>query len=564
MLETSILEILRMFPRGSTNGQLLLRLGVGGHRYDPSALLAALTRLAERGDIERRGDRWLPVFPTSVASARRGEPARGASGDHDILYAMPGLLGTPGPAVAFDADDRSIMTASWSQVMSYYASTQRQDPRGSVERFPDQHGGGWQLIDLRGRWWTGDRIIFAAQHIPGKFRQALATSGHRGSAAIGWPMTVLNQSPGTTCLPGLLLPVSWNLEDMSLTVTVDPVVPVINPAWLRLMRRRLAMSEDKLVDAILGTEDGLSLEAISPRLAHALAAMGGAVLRPADIAREMSLSGEGLRNAAALILPDEAAFTRRVAEDLQKIALWDQRTRGGTALGAVIEKPSDPGGPVVPIAPPLPLSDLQAQAAQAAMAGPVTAIQGPPGTGKSQTIVTLIATAIAAGLSVLFVARNHRALDEVERRVADLLPDIPIFVRGRDADGERDNSFLDGMRDIIAGPIQDSRDAANAKLRQEELLRQMAALAEVRRVHEARSKLHIELSDLAERAQVLGAVATERGSRGWQNWLAWITRLLRREPEASSLPDDLPLPRIEARMAQQKKLLARMPDVTFC
>ena len=44
-------------------------------------------------------------------------------------------------------------------------------------------------------------------------------------------------------------------------------------------------------------------------------------------------------------------------------------------------------------------------------------IQGPPGTGKSQTIVNLIAGAVAAGKRVLFVSEKMAALDVVKRRL---------------------------------------------------------------------------------------------------------------------------------------------------
>jgi very-short-patch-repair endonuclease len=47
-------------------------------------------------------------------------------------------------------------------------------------------------------------------------------------------------------------------------------------------------------------------------------------------------------------------------------------------------------------------------------------IQGPPGTGKSQTIVNLIAAAVAAGKKVLFVSEKMTALDVVKQRLDKL------------------------------------------------------------------------------------------------------------------------------------------------
>ena len=52
-----------------------------------------------------------------------------------------------------------------------------------------------------------------------------------------------------------------------------------------------------------------------------------------------------------------------------------------------------------------------------ALDGKNIVIQGPPGTGKSQTIVNLIAAAVATGKRVLFVSEKMAALDVVKRRL---------------------------------------------------------------------------------------------------------------------------------------------------
>ncbi|MEZ6122406.1 MAG: DUF4011 domain-containing protein [Planctomycetaceae bacterium] len=47
-------------------------------------------------------------------------------------------------------------------------------------------------------------------------------------------------------------------------------------------------------------------------------------------------------------------------------------------------------------------------------------IQGPPGTGKSQTITNLIASAVTAGKTILFVAEKMAALEVVKRRLDNI------------------------------------------------------------------------------------------------------------------------------------------------
>ncbi|OFW07224.1 MAG: hypothetical protein A3H96_17025 [Acidobacteria bacterium RIFCSPLOWO2_02_FULL_67_36] len=59
----------------------------------------------------------------------------------------------------------------------------------------------------------------------------------------------------------------------------------------------------------------------------------------------------------------------------------------------------------------------QMRAAAAVSKGHDIVIEGPPGTGKSQTITNLVAQALAAGKSVLFVAEKMAALEVVHRRL---------------------------------------------------------------------------------------------------------------------------------------------------
>lgn len=59
-------------------------------------------------------------------------------------------------------------------------------------------------------------------------------------------------------------------------------------------------------------------------------------------------------------------------------------------------------------------------------------LEGPPGTGKSQTITNLIARAIVAGRSVLFVAEKQAALDVVKRRLKSIgLAPFALDLHGR-------------------------------------------------------------------------------------------------------------------------------------
>ena len=60
----------------------------------------------------------------------------------------------------------------------------------------------------------------------------------------------------------------------------------------------------------------------------------------------------------------------------------------------------------------------QNYAINAVLAGQSLIVKGPPGTGKSQTIANLIASLIARGKKVLFVAEKRAAIDAVTKRLA--------------------------------------------------------------------------------------------------------------------------------------------------
>lgn len=101
-----------------------------------------------------------------------------------------------------------------------------------------------------------------------------------------------------------------------------------------------------------------------------------------------------------------------------------------TALGTVV----DPEVNLLQEAKPRPprfevssMNQQQAEAVDLALSAPLTVITGPPGTGKSQVVVNVLANCIVAGESVLLASNNNKPLDEVRRRVADLMEGIGDF-----------------------------------------------------------------------------------------------------------------------------------------
>ncbi len=496
---------MELFPRGSTDGQLLWRLRSSGLRNDASSLLAALTALSDRGEIRRIGDRWFAAdrLPRAEGAAPAPAPLPAADPREDPLRAVRMSLRPPMPAAGVAEEPPGKDLPRWQPLLRYYAATQRQDPRGTVERFRDQHGVGWQLFDCVGAWWSEVRLETPADQLPPRFREALAMIGSTGVASAGWPITVMRGPEGPSFLPALLVPVTWDLASETLSVKVQAVPPAINPAWIRHVCRRTTWTEDTLAAWLLGDDATPDLGAVAPRLAHALASLGGSCLRPADLAPELVCAGEGLRNAAGFFLPDDSAFTRATARDLDAVAEWPESTRRRTALSALVEGDGAEAPEPVALVSPVDLSETQRAAAARALERRITAIQGPPGTGKSQTIVALIASAVVDRKSVVFVSRNHRALDEVEERIGRLLPGLPLVTRGRDADGTRNASLAHALVALAQGGMLAPDEERRAEAMRSGLLAEAEAAARARAEAAARERLDLDLCELVERATLL-------------------------------------------------------------
>ena len=93
----------------------------------------------------------------------------------------------------------------------------------------------------------------------------------------------------------------------------------------------------------------------------------------------------------------------------------------------------------------------QNYAINAVLAGQSLIVKGPPGTGKSQTIANLIASLIARGRKVLFVAEKRAAIDAVTKRLrqqnlGELVLDLHGGVSSRRAFAQMIGQALDASR----------------------------------------------------------------------------------------------------------------------
>jgi very-short-patch-repair endonuclease len=168
-----------------------------------------------------------------------------------------------------------------------------------------------------------------------------------------------------------------------------------------------------------------------------------------------------------------------------------------------------------------------------------------------------------AGGAVLFASKNHQALDEVERRLSDLMGGHSVLTRGRDAEGDRDTSFLAALKELATSeprikslppPIDSVIAAAKAESFKRALL-------------ERRAKLEIELAECIERAHALEALGQPMTAvpisflRRMHDWLTGFAQPWRNMPDGP-LPDAARPSEIRRRIEVLRRDIANMASPT--
>lgn len=568
MLSETLKRVLGLSVRGKTAGELARLLDRAGVRVSSIEVVQELDALHRDGMVSLdRQRRWRLRDGVNRGGGANGKPPTVGppDGPHEeapgttrltAVRAFVRLAPEPDPEPDSDLQEQST-TPPFDKLMRYYAATQRRDPRGRIEQTVDRHGVQYQLLAPAGAWWeTGTTLRIAVNELPATFREALARRAEN-VVALGWPLAIFGEGGLPRIVPVGLFAASRMQAGDHLEIVLDTAELALNPAWVEFAARLRGWTKTALEDQFLAPT-GLDQTTFRARLAESMATQIRGDLVPAKPALGLAVDQPGVHNALAVFLPTESAFTQGTARDLERLATTPRSELEETALWHLLHdtKPSEGAGVVLN---PVPLTPNQLVAAEAALAGPVTAITGPPGTGKTQVILSVMFSALAQGKSVLLASRNHQAIDAVEERLAQLLPEHALLVRAKDRDGERDTDFVRVVTDIVADATPPPVVAP--ALGVQRLEGEARACADARQQVARNAQLNALLSYHVERWDAVAglAVAPHRLRSGWR---AWLRRRFSRRPLSLSepLPEAATAAELEATILALRATIRRSVD----
>lgn len=349
------------------------------------------------------------------------------------------------------------------------------------------------LLDDTEQIRVSDDVARQVRSHSGRFPRTLrigwptATVRRDGVVSVGPVLTrtveLVDRGDGSTELatPGPVLPGAALVYAALEQEEAEQVLSSWSATWRRGERTLMARQAVHLIDQ-LGIQQP---QALNPDALLDHVPGGGA----ADV----------VHNVAILFFPKEKDANVHLRKDLAEIRQNQSRIRD-TALSCFLGPPLTTGS-LAPASIVLPKSANSAQrrVVHSAMAMPLTVATGPPGTGKSQLIVDAVATAVAAGQTVLVSSTNKRAVDEVVERLRE--QQLGSIIRtGRNAQDEerRDVASFRNVRTPFSGRDARARLAdeteADARVR-----------VQMRRIVEVEHELHVLTSEYRAARSRLGA-----------------------------------------------------------
>ncbi|MFH8610252.1 AAA domain-containing protein [Streptomyces sp. NPDC018029] len=382
-----------------------------------------------QSSLQVTGDIYL-----AVASTGRQIPALKPlpAGLTAVTDGTGGVAPAPVKAVEAVHDDSAFTGADWSRLLAYYQHCLE------AENATDE------LLPLVGSdppravWPAGEEVLLSGTETAVQAPERvvdLAERAQKDGADLwyGYPVAVLYDGKRQVCAPLAMrqIEVEHNPQGRSVVTPTGPIV--LHP---KLVLDRLGKDEGKELLAAYqpnwrpGFREDMVRDLRS--LLQELGLPDTEHLDPGSLGDGSSLHAahEGARNVAIVFAArSDSAATAQLMKDYKTL----QKSVGqfaGTALGALAaqadQEVDERAEQEVQVVAPLELNEGQEGVIRAAMVRKLTVATGPPGTGKSQLIVNAVATARAAGQTVLVASTNNKAVDEVWERCEALAPGLLV------------------------------------------------------------------------------------------------------------------------------------------
>lgn len=506
-----LLRMVRAFPRGRTTEELLVLAGASFSHDKRIAAIAELDQLLSDGLVEKgRDGRWRAKRANLVSSEQiSGQAAsQNPAIAGDIVHAANATFVTE-PIVNehFETEELGEGQLEPQALLRYWRSALRADPRGATTQVLDKHGVEWAVVSGRGPVCPGDeerlRISIDLASLAPSFQEALVRrEGHENALAVGWPMAVGRRAGVPVFQPVGMFTASWVRDGESLVLTVDADDVLVNPDWVKSAARASGWTRQDLADLFFA-DDGLGLRAADfvEKVRVAVASQIRGRVIGEDLASQLDGSAQGIYDSAAIFLPTDSSFTAGAARDLDAIATWPPERLSRTALGPILGVESSIDTDISDAIDAVPLNKEQFRAVRGGCEAPLTVVTGPPGTGKSQAIVSMAASILASGGSVLVASKNHQALDAVEDRLGSLAPEIPFLIRTLNPNEEMDTGFAAELKKLI-----DNQSASRSASIDQFAMGELADIAQRRRdamdTLDRIAELECDIADVVERIDV--------------------------------------------------------------
>lgn len=490
LLEEQLKRLLSGARDGVSVERLRSLLQAGGASVRKDEIVRTLGGMSARGIVEFGGGRrW---------SIRRQQPGANANSNqsdfvdsYEHIHAIPahvltGDLTEAAPGALPNGTLKPDLTLL-GKLLPYYQACLRASDGGAPLESLSKANQSFVLIQPDAPWWPaesrGRRIRIARSAIPGPFQETLAKASG-GKLLLGYPnllVTPRDSESDPFLRPTAVYPCRFTFNEEGLSFEIPAVSPNLNYEWLRDQRRFAQWDPARLRSYLLFEETDLDLNeedeapvagfleapAFSARLEAALNKTVRGVMDPGALQRSIPVKPEtGLYNVLSLSCEAAGKYVRSSIKDYERLIDLPIESVSETALGPLFGTSATDVDPAPAVAAPIELGESQLLAARASLEGPMTVITGPPGTGKSQVIAGLIFSAVLEGRSVLFAARQHRALDAVQERLQELTGERTLMVRANSPDLGDNFTFRDALKGLLArGDVDASEHRFEERLR---------------------------------------------------------------------------------------------------